>query len=198
MVIRGESDLQEAYPELLAVGEALQAARQRKNLSVHKLARLSGVSAGMISQIERGIANPSLNKISRLASVLGLNLGIFFEPKPHPPETRLVRAEERRKINVPDPNFSYELLTPDTKHNLEMIYVESTPGSSTEESPFTHEGEECMLVLQGNFEVHVGSEVYHLKAGDSFTLLDATIPHWYRNPGPETVKVVSAITPPTF
>lgn len=198
MVIREEQNSQEAYPELLAVGEALQAARLKMNLSVHKLAERSGVSAGMISQIERGIANPSLNKIFRLASVLGLNLGIFFEPKPAFSESRLIRQEDRRRINIPDPNFVYELLTPDTNHNLEMVYIESAPGSSTEESPFSHEGEECMLVLQGNLEVHVGDEVYYLNAGDSFTLLDCTLPHWYRNSGSTRGKVVSAVTPATF
>jgi mannose-6-phosphate isomerase-like protein (cupin superfamily) len=78
-----------------------------------------------------------------------------------------------------------------------MVWVESAPGSSTEDSPFVHEGEECGLLLQGTLEVHIGDKLFVLHAGDSITF-DSTIPHWYFNPGPERVLSVWAITPPSF
>jgi transcriptional regulator with XRE-family HTH domain len=191
-------DTPESHTSLYSIGEMLRNTRQAQDLSVHALAERSGVSAGMISQIERGKANPSINKITILASALGLQLGVFFEPKTDDSIFRVVRKDQRHKINVPDPEFLYELLTPDLDHQLEVVWVESEPGSTTEESPFSHEGEECVVILQGTLEVHIEDETHTLNAGDSFTLLDCTVPHWYSNPGPERVISVNAITPPSF
>lgn len=179
------------------VGARLREARLQMGLSVHELSGMSDVSAGMISQIERGLANPSINTISKLGSALGLQLGIFFEEMQPSAEEMIVRKDQRRRMGISDPDFVYELLIPDLDHSLEFVWVESAPGSSTEESPFVHEGEECGLVLQGTLEIHLGDETYVLHAGDSI-IFNSSIPHWYHNPGPERVLSVWAITPPTF
>lgn len=186
-----------ASSDLKLIGEQLHSARLDLNLSVQALADASGISAGMISQIERGLANPSINTISKLASALRLQLGIFFEPRPQADHEIVVRKGQRRRIGIPDPNFVYELLVPDLSRTLEFVWVESAPGSSTENSPFQHEGEECGLVLQGTLEVHLGDDVFVLEAGDSI-IFDSRRPHWYRNIGTERVLSVWAITPPTF
>jgi transcriptional regulator with XRE-family HTH domain len=180
-----------------SVGDMLRSARKHNNLNIHELAKIAGVSAGMISQIERGTANPSVNTISKLAQALELRLGLFFEEKPSLSEEFIVRKGQRRRIGIPDPNFIYELLTPDLEHALEFVWVESAPGASTEESPFSHEGEECGIVLQGTLEVHLGDGTYLLQTGDSI-IFNSKTPHWYRNPGPKRVLSVWAITPPTF
>src|SRR5215212_7417690 len=153
--------------DMNAIGAQLHEARTNLGLSVQELAEISDISTGMISQIERGLANPSINTISKLASALGLQLGIFFEPRPQTDKELVVRKNERRRIGIPDPNFVYELLVPDLKRTLEFVWVESAPGSTTENSPFQHEGEECGLVLQGTLEVHLGNDVFVLEVGDS-------------------------------
>ena len=183
--------------DLNAIGLQMHEARTNLGLSVQELADISDISTGMISQIERGLANPSINTISKLASALGLQLGIFFEPRPQTDKELVVRKHERRRIGIPDPNFVYELLVPDLKRTLEFVWVESAPGSTTENSPFQHEGEECGLVLQGTLEVHLGSDVFILEAGDSI-IFNSRIPHWYRNVGTDRVLSVWAVTPPTF
>jgi transcriptional regulator with XRE-family HTH domain len=183
--------------DLNAVGQQLHDTRTSKGLSVQELADISSISTGMISQIERGLANPSINTISKLASALGLQLGIFFEPRPQTDNELVVRKHERRRIGIPDPNFVYELLVPDLKRTLEFVWVESAPGATTQNTPFQHEGEECGLVLQGTLEVHLSDEVFVLEAGDSI-IFNSRIPHWYRNIGTERVLSVWAVTPPTF
>ena len=189
--------LWEATSNLNAIGEQLHEKRTSLNMSVQALADASGISTGMISQIERGLANPSINTISKLASALDLQLGIFFEPRPQTDQELVVRKDQRRRIGIPDPNFVYELLVPDLNRTLEFVWVESAPGTSTENSPFQHEGEECGLILQGTLEVHLGDEVFVLEAGDSI-IFDSSKPHWYRNIGSERVLSVWAVTPPTF
>lgn len=187
----------DASAHLAEIGAQLHDARTSRGLGLQELAEASGISTGMISQIERGLANPSVNTISKLASALGLQLGIFFEPRPDSEEKNVVRKHERRSIGIPDPNFVYELLVPDLNRTLEFVWVESAPGSSTENSPFQHEGEECGLILQGRLEVHLGDRVFILEAGDSI-VFNSLLPHWYRNIGTERVLSVWAITPPTF
>lgn len=187
----------DATADLNVIGAELHRMRADKGLSVQELAEASGISTGMISQIERGLANPSINTISKLATALGLQLGIFFEPRPHTSEEIVVRKHQRARIGIPDPDFLYELLVPDLKRTLEFVWVESAPGASTENSPFQHEGEECGLILQGTLEVHLGDDVYVLEAGDSI-IFNSRIPHWYRNIGSERVLSVWAVTPPTF
>lgn len=189
--------LWDAMSNLNDIGSQLHETRTKLGLSVQELAETSGISTGMISQIERGLANPSINTISKLASALGLQLGIFFEPRSQTDTELVVRKHERRRIGIPDPNFLYELLVPDLKRTLEFVWVESAPGSSTENSPFQHEGEECGLVLQGTLEVHLGDDVFVLEAGDSI-IFNSRIPHWYHNTGTERVLSVWAVTPPTF
>ena len=183
--------------DMNTIGQQLHDARTALGLSVQELAEISDISTGMISQIERGLANPSINTISKLAAALGLQLGIFFEPRPQTDKELVVRKNERRRIGIPDPNFVYELLVPDLKRTLEFVWVESAPGSTTEHAPFQHEGEECGLVLQGTLEVHLGNDVFVLEAGDSI-IFNSRIPHWYRNLGTERVLSVWAVTPPTF
>lgn len=187
----------EAQIYLRNVGEMLQEQRNNRGLNVRELAEISGVSSGMISQIERGLANPSINTLSRLAAALGLQLGFFFEQKPAIPTDIIVRRHERRRLNIADPDFLFELLTPDLEHSLEFVWVESAPGSSTQKIPFQHQGEECGLLIQGRLEVHIADQTFFLEAGDSI-IFDSSLQHWYHNPGPERVLSVWAITPPSF
>lgn len=195
--MNANNDDKDLLNNLDLVGTKLNDARVHKGMSIHDLAKISEVSSGMISQIERGLANPSINTIAKLASALDLQLGLFFEEKPQTVEELIVRKDQRRRIRIQDPDFIYELLVPDLNHSLEFVWVESSPGSSTEESPFSHVGEECGLVLQGTLEVHLGDETHILHPGDSI-IFDSKTPHWYRNPGPDRVLSVWAITPPTF
>src|SRR5262249_35843913 len=92
----------------------------------------------------------------------------------------------------------YELLTPDVHRQLEVIDVVLPPHmSSNREQPFSHDGEECGVLLSGRLEVHLGDETYVLEAGDSI-YYESMIPHWYENPGDEPAHSIWIITPPTF
>ena len=181
--------------KLRHLGSQLQQLRRRKELTLGELAQLSDVSAGLLSQLERGMGNPSFHTLSKLAYGLGVPIGLFFQGTYH--SDPVVRKNNRKKLVLEDHNLVYELLTPDLQRCLEFVWVEFAPGISTEQRPFCHEGEECGLVLQGTLEVHWGDEIYLLEAGDSVSY-PCNIPHWYRNPGKEKAVSVWAITPPSF
>ena len=124
-------------------------------------------------------------------------------PSSAPERSPVVRRGDRRPVSMhPEPGSGdvegrFELMTPGPNHQLEVLWVEVPAGVSTEMTPYSHGGEEVGVVLEGVHEVHIGGVVHVLEAGDSITYA-SDIPHWYRNPGPATVRAIWIITPPTW
>jgi len=187
---------------LISLGANLQQLRTEKGLKLEELARSSGVSIGVLSQIERGLGNPSFRTLFKIAQGFGVPIGYFFSGVDR--SGKVVRKHERKMLVLPlselnssNGGLVYELLSPDLMGSLELLWIEYGPGISTKETPFTHQGEECGVILQGRLEAHIAEETFVLEAGDSI-YFNSAVPHWFRNPGPETAVMVWAITPPSF
>lgn len=182
------------------VGRQIRALRKVHGLTLEELASRSGVSIGLLSQVERGIGNPAFNSLARIAHALNTPIAALVHTDPdHSP---VVRRNERRRLDVHAGEATggeaiHELLTASLNQRLEVIEIQAPPGYSTENDPFTHAGEEFGIVLEGRHEVNVGGQSYMLEAGDSISYA-SSIPHWYRNPGPDPVRAIWVITPPTF
>ncbi len=185
--------------ELLeAVGKRIRARRTSAGLTLEELAARAGVSTGALSQLERGVGNPSLGTLSQVAHALGTTLPTLLDTAPT--VSPVVRRESRRRIALHDADqegATYELLTPDLARLLEVIWVETEPGNSTEKTPFVHGGEEVGVVIEGVSEVHVGDETFLLRAGDAISY-PSTTPHWFANPSGKRNKIIQIITPPTW
>lgn len=69
-------------PQNIVIGEALMKARSNANLSQSELSKIAGIDQSDISKIERGVANPSVSTLKRLASAMGMELNISFDTKP--------------------------------------------------------------------------------------------------------------------
>jgi transcriptional regulator with XRE-family HTH domain len=181
--------------EITILGRKLRELRHAKHMSLEELVERTGLSIGLLSQIERGKGNPSFVTLMKVADALDIQLGHFFSETL---ETQcIVRKGQRRRIYFPAPGLTYELLTPDLNRRLEVVLARLEPGVRTQEGPFSHEGEECLVLMNGVLEAHVGDEVFMLYEGDAITF-DCTMPHWYYNPGPEVAETFGAITPPSW
>jgi transcriptional regulator with XRE-family HTH domain len=108
-----------------------------------------------------------------------------------------VVRKEKRKFLSPGPGVRYYLLTPNLAGPLELIYNEYDPGASTGPTLYTHPGVESGLILSGELEIQINSEVYTLKEGDSITFNSST-PHAKRNASDTLCTCVWANTPPWF
>src|SRR4051812_37749363 len=85
-----------ATPEL---GKIVRAFRAKAGMSLSSLAAASGVSTGLLSQIERGKGNPSYNTLIKLAHALGVRVGDFFGGEdPEPKLAGLVKKDSRRRL----------------------------------------------------------------------------------------------------
>ena len=186
-----------------ALGQQVRQLRLDRGLTLEEVASRSGCSLGSLSQLERGLGNPSFATLVRISHALRVSVGQLVELGRDGQDvvSPVVRKQERRRFNphnsVPGDGTLYELLTPDFDRALEVIYLHVPPGSSTETTPFVHEGEESGYIVKGTHEVHIDGTLHVLKPGDSISYA-STKPHWYRNPGKEAVEAIWIITPPTF
>jgi transcriptional regulator with XRE-family HTH domain len=195
------------------VGLAIRAERVRRSLSGETVAARAGISRNWLSKVERGTVTPSVEIVRRLALALGVSAGQLLDgpaPPTHsegqaPPSARtwgtplnepirVVRHDARRAIRLPDSKHFWEILTPDLRGHLQVLWVQIEPEDSTG-GVFEHEGEEIFVVLSGEVRLQVGAQEVTLLAGDAATISSA-IPHRVTNPGPAPAVFIAACTPP--
>lgn len=179
------------------LGEMIRRERAGR-FTVQQLAAAAGIAAGSLSQIERGKGNPSFKTLQKIAKALGLRIGDLVEASTSSPTgPMVVRRHERARLQLGFDGLVYELITPNLRGSLEMLQTTIPPGFKNRESPFVHEGEECVLVVEGDLLVGVGDQVHTLAPGDAITY-DPSTPHWWANETDHEATVVGAVTPPSF
>ncbi|WP_265521505.1 helix-turn-helix domain-containing protein [Oerskovia flava] len=182
-----------------AFGSEIRRTRQRLGLSVEQLADRSGVSLGLVSQLERGQGNPSFQTLTRLADGLGMPLVALLQGAQERVDP-VVRASARTRMPDLDPSdddppgMVRELLTPHLHLPLQVIRTEMPPGFTNESRPFRHLGLECVHVLSGALLVTLGADRHELGPGDSITY-ECTQAHWWANLADGPTVVLGSVTP---
>ncbi len=182
--------------DLVVLGRTLREARKDQSFTVGQLSERAKVSAGLISQLERGHGNPSFLTLSRLAEALCVPLGHFLQGA-NEPSQMFVRADRRKKLVLPEDHLVYELLTPGLGGKLEVLRTQVPAGWTNRQRPFSHAGEECVHLLEGALDVTVGTVFFTLGDGDSITY-DSSIPHWWHNSSGRDAVIIGSVTPPSF
>jgi len=174
-------------------GARFRRLRQRRGLSLAQVAKATGVSVGFLSALERGQMSASIATLRRIARYYRTNILSFFEPAKD--NSRLVKPDNR-KILETTKGVRMELLAwGNTAMEPHLFRVK--PGGNSGES-YTHEGEEFLHVLRGQFEIWLNhDERYVLTPGDSLYFQSST-PHRWRNPGKTESWLLWINTPPTF
>lgn len=175
------------------LGRRIRTLRTERGLTLTGLAARVGITRSFLSSVERGVAYPSLVVLRSIAGALEVPVFLLFTA----PEANgiVVRRDARKVIRPPGAPVSYELVSPDLRHKIEMIIVRLKPGLDS--TAMAHEGEECALVLKGRVVMTVGDVEYELGEGDSI-YYDSGLPHKARAAGDEPAEIVSAISPPNF
>ena len=186
----------------LWLGIQLRALRKAKELSLMQLAEAAGLSIGMVSQIERGLASPSIRSLRNLSEALGVPISWFFHANTGRPAvelSKIVRREDRRQLRLPTEGSTHdlvvmELLTPDLSGEIELLLMTLEPGFHSGPA-HRHRGEEAGLVLTGALELWVAEDRFVINQGDSFRFSSAD-PHRYANASDRTPQVCWALAPP--
>ena len=198
------------------LGERIREERRRGKLTLEKLSQKTGLSKSFLSQVERGLAQPSVSSLKKIARELGISVVDLFAGETDqqnrfgfPPTVskngpkyaehfQVVRTNRRKSLTLPGSKVSYDLLTPDSNRQLEVMYMRIDPGEHSGEEPMVDlPGEKFGLVLKGTLEVRVGEEVQDIRAGDSI-YFPAHFPHSWRGMGKEPIEVIWVLTPPRF
>jgi transcriptional regulator with XRE-family HTH domain len=174
-------------------GQRFRRLRTRRGLSLAQVARATGISVGFLSALERGQMRASVATLRRIARFYHTNILSFFQAAGENP--RLVRPEQR-KILQTESGVRMELLAwGNTVMEPHLFRVK--PGGGSGES-YSHEGEEFLHVLRGQFEIWLNSkEHYRLRHGDSL-YFESSTPHRWKNPGRSETWLLWINTPPTF
>ena len=186
--------MKQALPEL-ALGRRLRSLRRARGVSMRDLASSAGVSESFVSQVERGVANPSVVSLQRLAHALETSIAALFEESDA--RGRVVRVAQRPRLVHPQRKWEDFLLTPRESKFLQVIMSVIEPGSGAG-APYAHDSdEECVIVLKGSLEFRVREESYLLEEGDSL-VFESRLEHWNKNPGTTPAEVLWICTPPSY
>lgn len=185
-----------APPIEVDLGARIRALRLARGHTLRQLAANAGVTESFLSQVERGVASPSIASVQRIARALGQSIAELFAADER--AGSVVRAGERRRVVYQGLGAIDEFLTRSTDGKLQVILSTIEPGGGTGDEPYTHDSdEEVVIVLEGSLDLWVGSEHYRLEAGDAVTHA-SRIPHRNTNPGPGVARVLFCITPPSY
>jgi transcriptional regulator with XRE-family HTH domain len=182
-------------PTDLDLGPRLRALRRSNHLTLRQLADRAAITESFLSQVERGVASPSIATVQRIAHALGLSIAELFTERP---TSSLVRRTERNRISYPGLRAVDEFLTSAPNGRLQVILSTIEPGGGTGDEPYSHDSdEEVVIVLDGRLDVWVGAEHHVLNEGDALTLA-SRVPHRNTNRGDRPCRVLFCITPPSY
>jgi transcriptional regulator with XRE-family HTH domain len=174
------------------LGKRLKTLRNERGLTLVQLGEQVGLSASHLSQIERGVAMPSLVSLAVIARTLDVEVGHFFEDAVS--SHWVVRANQGKRLGWSSETRA-ELLSADASgKKIQPYRLVCQPGASRDEVP-TRQGEEFSFVLKGQLTVTVGEETFVLEAGDSIHC-ETSQPRSWRNEAQEECIIICAASPP--
>ncbi|MCA1374416.1 MULTISPECIES: cupin domain-containing protein [unclassified Bradyrhizobium] len=176
------------------LGETVRLLRQRAGLSIQDVANKTGLSTGMISQLERARAMPSIRTLRLLGIALDVPISYFFESSdPADGQRYIVRKSNRRLLRLTASGVVKEALTPEGKGQLELYELTLNPGASSGTDFLQHTGEKAGYILSGSLRLWLDNEAHVLEAGDSFRF-PSIVPHMFDNPTQQVARVIWVTT----
>ncbi len=183
------------------LGARLRELRVGKKIALTDLARHTGLSPSMLSQLETGKLLPTLPTLARIAMVFDVGIEHFFERGPDK-TFAIVRRDQRMRFpespERPAPSYFFECLAFAAQDKLFEVYLAEFPRrQAAEVTAHRHPGAEFIYVIENSLIVRYAGNDHALKTGDS-VYFDADEPHSYRSAGPASARalvVTSGRTP---
>jgi transcriptional regulator with XRE-family HTH domain len=178
------------------IGPRVRALREAMDLSLRDLAERSGVSAPMLSQVERGETSPTLAVASRIAAGLELRLSQLLRLDEESSVSIVRRSERRRGGGAA--GHAFEILTPPLpgqRAELSRHVLAAGAATGGEGDPPMHEpgSREIALVETGTVTLQIDGSEHELSKGDTVTF-DADLAHRFENPGPGEAVLLAVVS----
>ncbi|WP_211230586.1 helix-turn-helix domain-containing protein [Inquilinus limosus] len=178
-----------------AVARHVAELRRARRLSLDGLARLSGVSKGMLVQIENARSNPSIATLCRVAAALGVSVAQLVDLGGEN-VVRLVGPEEAARLWAgPEGGAAVLLVGSDGPDMLELWQWELKPKERHVSDPHPAGTRELLHVTAGTLLLEVEGRPHEVPAGTS-ALLRSDRPHAYACKGARAVRFTMAVMEP--
>jgi transcriptional regulator with XRE-family HTH domain len=169
------------------LGRNIQELREARGLSQQQIAQIAGIPRATWTNLESGVANPTLGVLVRVAQALQVRLEELIEPPRRAGRLYKVDGLPARKRGA----VTVRKLLPESIAGLELERMELPPGASMAGIPHTPGTREYLTCERGQIELSTGGSVWVLEPGD-VVVFRGDQKHGYRNPG-KTATVAYSI-----
>ena len=165
------------------LGPNLRRLRVRRGLSLERLARASGVSRAMLSQIELGRSTPTINVLWKVARAVNVSFATLLGQDARASSTVVLERARAKLLTSQDGAFSSRALFPvDTACKAEFYELRLAPGGVERAEAHAAGTTENLVVTSGALELTIGDERLLLHESDAVHFV-ADVPHQYKNSG---------------
>jgi transcriptional regulator with XRE-family HTH domain len=179
------------------VGGKIRNLRLKKSMGLVELGRHTGLSAAMLSKLERGKLFPTLPTLLRIAMVFSVGLDHFFIDESRRHVVAIARKGERLRFpEILSGMAAYHFENLDykaTDRKLNAFYAEFQAVPAEKVKMHQHAGAELIYLLRGRLELTIGSEIHNLELGDAI-YFDSAVRHKYRAVGKQPCSGVVVTT----
>jgi len=181
------------------IGEKIKKLRKARKLTLQQVASETGFSPALISQIENNNVSPPIATLSKIAKFFDVKMGLFFDEDEVESKYEVVRRNERRVVSRvisksgTGHGYTYEALS-FRKRNKKMEPFLLTVGErAQEETLYSHEGEEFLLILEGSAELILEDQRISLDEGDA-VYFDSAVKHRLLARDDSGLRVLAVVT----
>lgn len=175
------------------IGDNLKKLRLERQLSLGQLAKLCDVSKVILSQIERGESNPTVNTIWKIANGLKVHYTELLDYEGEEETVAIVKREDASLQSGQDEGYkSYSYYKHSQTGSFDFFLIEIMPGKQHHIEGHLLGSKEYVYVCKGKVSMKIGDETFELNQGDSFSF-DGSLEHTYSNIGHEIAECVSIV-----
>lgn len=181
------------------IGQKIKKLRLAKKLTLQAVARETGFSPALISQIENNNVSPPIATLSKIAKFFDVKVGMFFAEDEDECRYEVVRANERKVVSRvisragTSQGYSYDSLSFRKQNKKMEPFLLSITDKTSEENTYSHDGEEFLFVMTGTAELILDNDRITLEAGDCI-YFDSSLRHRLLSKNGAEVKVLAVVT----
>ena len=176
---------------LVELAQRIRRRRTERGLTLEQVARRSGLTRSLLSKVENFRVTPSLPALAKIASALEASLAELVEGLDRRPRMVIVRKDERTVVerDRPDSRIVYHALAHKRPSKRMDPFLLDIPPGVARRQRLAHEGEEFIMVLEGEVDYEYGDEKFRLEAGDCM-YAEGAVKHTLNNPNRKPAKML--------